>query len=57
MQSVFENGIATAKKYIGWQDGQLPSLVVGIYVAGFVMVANAMRYQGQSVVVDRQSWR
>ncbi|EXL66755.1 glutamate dehydrogenase (NADP+) [Fusarium oxysporum f. sp. conglutinans race 2 54008] len=47
MRNVFEHGIATAKKYTGWQDGQLPSLVVGTNVAGFVMVADAMRDQGQ----------
>lgn len=46
MKSAFENGLNTAKAYVEAKDGELPSLVAGSNIAGFVKVAEAMREQG-----------
>lgn len=46
MQAAFENGLKTAKEYVPTKDGELPSLVAGSNIAGFVKVAEAMRDQG-----------
>lgn len=46
MKSAFENGLNTAKAYVESKDGELPSLVAGSNIAGFVKVADAMREQG-----------
>jgi glutamate dehydrogenase (NADP+) len=46
MQNAFENGMATAKEYVPAAEGELPSLVAGSNIAGFVKVAEAMFAQG-----------
>lgn len=46
MKSAFENGLNTAKEYVEAKEGELPSLVAGSNIAGFVKVADAMRDQG-----------
>lgn len=46
MKSAFENGLNTAKAYVEAKEGELPSLVAGSNIAGFVKVAEAMREQG-----------
>lgn len=46
MKSAFENGLNTAKAYVEAKEGELPSLVAGSNIAGFVKVAEAMRDQG-----------
>lgn len=46
MQEAFENGLKTAKEYVPTKDGELPSLVAGSNIAGFVKVAEAMHDQG-----------
>jgi len=46
MQNAFENGMATAKEYVTGAEGELPSLVAGSNIAGFVKVAEAMFAQG-----------
>ncbi|KAJ4389312.1 NADP-dependent glutamate dehydrogenase [Gnomoniopsis smithogilvyi] len=46
MKSAFENGLNTAKAYVESKEGELPSLVAGSNIAGFVKVAEAMRDQG-----------
>lgn len=46
MKSAFENGLNTAKEYVKTKEGELPSLVAGSNIAGFVKVATAMKEQG-----------
>lgn len=46
MKSAFENGLNTAKAYVEAKEGELPSLVAGSNIAGFVKVAEAMRDHG-----------
>jgi glutamate dehydrogenase (NADP+) len=46
MKDCFENGLETAKKYVDAKEGELPSLVAGSNIAGFVKVAEAMHDQG-----------
>jgi len=46
MQAAFENGLKTAKEYVPAKEGELPSLVAGSNIAGFVKVAEAMHAQG-----------
>lgn len=46
MKDVFQNGVETAKAYVKTADGELPSLVAGSNIAGFVKVAKAMQDQG-----------
>lgn len=46
MKKAFTNGLETAKKYVEAKDGELPSLVAGSNIAGFVKVAEAMHDQG-----------
>ncbi|KAG5913516.1 hypothetical protein E4U42_001085 [Claviceps africana] len=46
MRNAFTNGLETAKKYVEAEEGELPSLVAGSNIAGFVKVADAMRDQG-----------
>lgn len=46
MKNAFMNGLETAKKYVEAKDGELPSLVAGSNIAGFVKVAEAMHDQG-----------
>lgn len=46
MKNAFTNGLETAKKYVEAKDGELPSLVAGSNIAGFVKVAEAMHDQG-----------
>lgn len=46
MKNAFTNGLETAKKYVPAKDGELPSLVAGSNIAGFVKVAQAMHDQG-----------
>lgn len=46
MAAAFKNGLETAKKYITPKEGELPSLVAGSNIAGFVKVAAAMHDQG-----------
>jgi len=46
MRDAFENGLNTAKKYVRTAEGELPSLVAGSNIAGFVKVAEAMAEQG-----------
>ncbi|KFA63223.1 hypothetical protein S40285_04924 [Stachybotrys chlorohalonatus IBT 40285] len=46
MRNAFYNGLETAKQYIEAKDGELPSLVAGSNIAGFVKVARAMHDQG-----------
>lgn len=46
MKDAFDNGLETAKKYVSAAEGELPSLMAGSNIAGFVKVAEAMRDQG-----------
>lgn len=46
MIEAFKNGLETAKKYVKTAEGELPSLVAGSNIAGFVKVAEAMHDQG-----------
>jgi len=46
MKNAFYNGLNTAKDYVEAQEGELPSLVAGSNIAGFVKVARAMYEQG-----------
>ncbi|KKA27065.1 hypothetical protein TD95_005279 [Thielaviopsis punctulata] len=46
MKDAFENGLNTAKEYVPAKEGELPSLVAGSNIAGFVKVARAMKDQG-----------
>ncbi|KAI1174019.1 glutamate/Leucine/Phenylalanine/Valine dehydrogenase [Nemania sp. FL0916] len=46
MRNAFENGLNTAKKYVQSAEGELPSLVAGSNIAGFVKVVEAMAAQG-----------
>jgi glutamate dehydrogenase (NADP+) len=46
MKNAFNNGIETAKSYVDSQEGELPSLVAGSNIAGFVKVAKAMHDLG-----------
>ena len=46
MEAAFRNGLDTAKKYVDAKEGELPSLVAGSNIAGFVKVAAAMHDQG-----------
>jgi len=46
MEEAFKNGLETAKKYVQPKEGELPSLVAGSNIAGFVKVAAAMHDQG-----------
>lgn len=46
MEAAFQNGLETAKRYVQGKEGQLPSLVAGSNIAGFVKVAAAMHDQG-----------
>lgn len=47
MKAAFDNGIETAKQYVPAKEGELPSLVAGSNIAGFVKVAKAMHEQGE----------
>lgn len=46
MKNAFHNGIQTAKKYVDTKETELPSLVAGSNIAGFIKVAQAMHDQG-----------
>ncbi|KAK1760450.1 NADP-dependent glutamate dehydrogenase [Echria macrotheca] len=46
MKTAFELGLSTAKEYVEAAEGELPSLVAGSNIAGFVKVAKAMHDQG-----------
>ncbi|KAL7962496.1 Glutamate/Leucine/Phenylalanine/Valine dehydrogenase domain-containing protein [Trichoderma compactum] len=46
MKNAFLAGLETAKKYVPAKEGELPSLVAGSNIAGFVKVAEAMHDQG-----------
>lgn len=46
MEAVFKNGLETSKKYVKAAEGELPSLVAGSNIAGFVKVAQAMHDLG-----------
>lgn len=46
MESCFKNGLATAQEYIEPKEGELPSLVAGSNIAGFIKVAAAMKDHG-----------
>ncbi|OAA58963.1 NADP-specific glutamate dehydrogenase [Niveomyces insectorum RCEF 264] len=46
MKNAFENALHTAKEYVETAEGELPSLVAGSNIAGFVKVARAMHDQG-----------
>jgi glutamate dehydrogenase (NADP+) len=46
MESAFKNGLQTSKKYVKASEGELPSLVAGSNIAGFVKVAQAMHDLG-----------
>ncbi|KAG9255345.1 glutamate/Leucine/Phenylalanine/Valine dehydrogenase [Emericellopsis atlantica] len=46
MKSAFDDGLATAKEYVKAADGELPSLVAGSNIAGFIKVVRAMHDQG-----------
>lgn len=46
MKDAFQNGLNTAKEYVPTSEGELPSLVAGSNIAGFVKVADAMHNQG-----------
>ncbi|KAI1126384.1 glutamate/Leucine/Phenylalanine/Valine dehydrogenase [Nemania abortiva] len=46
MRNAFENGLHTAQEYVKTAEGELPSLVAGSNIAGFVKVAEAMAAQG-----------
>lgn len=46
MKDAFDIGLETAKKYVRGADGELPSLMAGSNIAGFVKVVEAMHDQG-----------
>lgn len=46
MENAFQNALDTAKEYVPAKEGELPSLVAGSNIAGFVKVAQAMHNQG-----------
>ncbi|KAK2742210.1 nadp-specific glutamate dehydrogenase [Colletotrichum kahawae] len=46
MTDAFFNGLNTAKEYVKGGESELPSLVAGSNIAGFVKVARAMHDQG-----------
>ena len=46
MEACFKNGLATAQEYIEPKEGELPSLVAGSNIAGFIKVADAMKDHG-----------
>lgn len=47
METAFRTGLDTAKEYVNRaSDDELPSLVAGSNIAGFVKVARAMQAQG-----------
>ncbi|KAK0754529.1 NADP-specific glutamate dehydrogenase [Schizothecium vesticola] len=46
MKNAFDLGLSTAKEYVKAAEGELPSLVDGSNIAGFVKVARAMHDQG-----------
>lgn len=46
MKNAFEVALETANKYVPSKEGELPSLVAGSNIAGFVKVAQAMHDQG-----------
>ena len=46
MKKVFDAGIKTAIDYVPSIDGEIPSLVTGSNIAGFIKVAGAMLEQG-----------
>jgi len=46
MKNAFYNGLETAKRFVPSQDDELPSLVAGSNIAGFVKVVEAMADQG-----------
>jgi glutamate dehydrogenase (NADP+) len=46
MKNAFDLGVATAKNYVESSEGELPSLVAGSNIAGFVKVAQAMHEHG-----------
>lgn len=46
MKNAFDSGLRTAKDYVKAAEGELPSLVAGSNIAGFVKVAEAMHEQG-----------
>jgi glutamate dehydrogenase (NADP+) len=46
MKAAFENGLKTAQEYVPAKEGELPSLVAGSNIAGFVKVVEAMKDQG-----------
>ena len=47
MKAAFDNGVKTAKEFVPAKEGELPSLVAGSNIAGFVKVAQAMHDQGE----------
>ncbi|KAH7152373.1 Glutamate/Leucine/Phenylalanine/Valine dehydrogenase-domain-containing protein [Dactylonectria estremocensis] len=46
MKDAFFAGLHTAQKYVEAKEGELPSLVAGSNIAGFIKVAEAMHDQG-----------
>ncbi|KAI1907918.1 NADP-dependent glutamate dehydrogenase [Ophidiomyces ophidiicola] len=46
MRVCFETGVKTAENYTCLNEGQLPSLVIGSNIAGFIKVAEAMKDHG-----------
>ena len=46
MKNCFDNCLKTAEEYVKHAEGELPSLVSGANIAGFVKVADAMKAQG-----------
>ncbi|KAI3323043.1 glutamate/Leucine/Phenylalanine/Valine dehydrogenase [Xylariaceae sp. AK1471] len=46
MRKAFEDGLNTAKKFVHAAEGELPNLVAGSNIAGFVKVVEAMKDQG-----------
>ncbi|KAI1414571.1 NADP-specific glutamate dehydrogenase [Hypoxylon sp. FL1857] len=46
MKNIFDQSLTTAKKYVKAKDGELPSLVAGGNIAGFLKVVQAMHDQG-----------
>ncbi|KAI1036474.1 hypothetical protein LB503_002991 [Fusarium chuoi] len=46
MKDAFVAGLETAQKYVKAKEGELPSLIAGSNIAGFIKVAEAMHDQG-----------
>ncbi|KAF4458462.1 NADP-specific glutamate dehydrogenase [Fusarium albosuccineum] len=46
MKDAFFAGLETAQKYVAAKEGELPSLIAGSNIAGFIKVAEAMHDQG-----------